>query len=119
MHPSLHRCLQLMTCGFTLRRISEYLAQYGCLVRSMMASTIYSYIESAHHVLQTASASSGHSSSSGGVDIMAAAEWPGVAASDVLLGPSQCRSLWRQFLSDSTFTVQQVGLPPRLVGNTY
>ena len=45
----------------------------------------------------------------GAVDMMAAAEWPGVAADDALLRPGQCRTLWRQFLSDSTFTVQQVG----------
>ena len=43
-----------------------------------------------------------------GVDIMASAEWPGVAPADVLLSPGQCRTIWRQFSSDSTFTVQQV-----------
>ena len=52
----------------------------------------------------------GDVSASGGVDIMASSEWPGLAADDVLLGPGQCRTVWRQFLSDSTFTVQQV--PP-------
>ena len=34
-------------------------------------------------------------------DIVAASEWPGVAAERVLLSPSQCRTLWRQFSSDS------------------
>ncbi len=43
-----------------------------------------------------------------GVDIMASSEWPGVAHADVLLSPGQCRAVWRQFSSDSTFTVQQV-----------
>ncbi len=43
-----------------------------------------------------------------GVDIMASSEWPGVAPADVLLSPGQCRTVWRQFSSDSTFTVQQV-----------
>ena len=66
-------------------------------------------------VLQAIPAASAGSSSGGGVDIMAAAEWPGLAAADVLLSPSQCRSLWRQFLSDSTFTVQQVGPLSHLV----
>ena len=42
-----------------------------------------------------------------GVDIMASSEWPGVSPADVLLSPGQCRTVWRQFLSDSTFTVQQ------------
>ena len=45
-----------------------------------------------------------------GVDIMASSEWPGVAPADVLLSPGQCRTVWRQFSSDSTFTVQQVRL---------
>ena len=43
-----------------------------------------------------------------GVDIMASSEWPGVPVGDVLLEPGQCRTLWRQILSDTTFTVQQV-----------
>jgi hypothetical protein len=42
-------------------------------------------------------------------DLLSAVEWPGVAEEDVLLAPGQCRSIWRQFMSDSTFSVQQVG----------
>lgn len=44
-------------------------------------------------------------------DLLSAAEWPGVAEGDVLLAPGQARSIWRQFMSDSTFSVQQVGGP--------
>ena len=48
-------------------------------------------------------------SSSSSFDLLSATEWPGVAEGDVLLAPAQCRSIWRQFMSDSTFAVQQVG----------
>lgn len=41
-------------------------------------------------------------------DMVAASEWPGVPKEDVLLTPSQCRTLWRQFASDSNTAVQQV-----------
>ncbi len=47
----------------------------------------------------------------GGFDLVAAAEWPGVAEAAVLLSPPQCRALWRQFASDSAYSVQQV--PPQ------
>ncbi len=47
-------------------------------------------------------------SDSGGFDMLSAAEWPGVPHAAVLLSPGQCRGLWRQFLSDSNFVVQQV-----------
>lgn len=44
-------------------------------------------------------------------DLLSATEWPGVAEADVLLAPGQARSIWRQFMSDSTFSVQQVRQP--------
>lgn len=40
-------------------------------------------------------------------DIRSAAEWPGITAEEVLLSPTQCRQLWRQFASDSQLVVQQ------------
>lgn len=51
-------------------------------------------------------------SSSGGdagsFDLQSAAQWPaGISEEDVLLSPAQVRSIWRQFMSDSTFAVQQ------------
>jgi hypothetical protein len=53
----------------------------------------------------------GRSSSAGdasGFDLQSAAEWPaGIGEEDVLLSPPQVRSIWRQFMSDSTFAVQQ------------
>jgi hypothetical protein len=42
-----------------------------------------------------------------GFDLVAAAEWPGVAPGAVLLPPPQCRALWRQFASDCSYAVQQ------------
>ncbi len=42
-------------------------------------------------------------------DIVAANDWPGVPPNRALLGPAQCRTLWRQFSSDSAYAVQQVG----------
>lgn len=47
-------------------------------------------------------------SSGSGFDLVAASEWPDLPAEVVLLSPSQCRTLWRQFSSDSTYAVQQV-----------
>ena len=41
-------------------------------------------------------------------DTLAAPEWPGVAAQAMLLSPSRCRALWKQFASDTNFIVQQV-----------
>lgn len=52
----------------------------------------------------------------GNLDMLSLTEWPGVPPAAVLLPPGQCRSLWRQFVSDSNFIVQQVcckhQLPP-------
>jgi hypothetical protein len=42
-----------------------------------------------------------------GLDMLSLTEWPGVPQAAVLLPPGQCRSLWRQFVSDSNFIVQQ------------
>ena len=44
----------------------------------------------------------------GSFDMVAAAEWPALAEEVVLLTPSQCRTLWRQFSSDTSYAVQQV-----------
>ena len=41
-------------------------------------------------------------------DVLAAPEWPGVPAKSMLLSPSRCRALWKQFASDTNFIVQQV-----------
>ncbi len=41
-------------------------------------------------------------------DTLAAPEWPGVPEKAMLLSPSRCRALWRQFTSDTNFIVQQV-----------
>lgn len=41
-------------------------------------------------------------------DTLAAPEWPGVSAQAMLLSPSRCRALWKQFTSDTNFIVQQV-----------
>lgn len=41
-------------------------------------------------------------------DVLAAPEWPGVPAKSMMLSPSRCRALWKQFASDTNFTVQQV-----------
>ncbi len=43
-----------------------------------------------------------------GLDILALSEWPDVPEGAVLVGPVQARTLWRQFQSDSRYTVQQV-----------
>ena len=42
-------------------------------------------------------------------DTLAAPDWPGVPETAMLLSPSRCRALWRQFTSDTNFIVQQVG----------
>lgn len=41
-------------------------------------------------------------------DTLAAPEWPGVPPKAMLLSPSRCRALWKQFASDTNFIVQQV-----------
>ncbi|CAL8460688.1 g219 [Coccomyxa elongata] len=43
----------------------------------------------------------------GAFDMVAAADWPGLPEHMVLLSPSQCRTLWRQFSSDTSYAVQQ------------
>ncbi len=51
-------------------------------------------------------------SSTSAFDMVAASEWPDLPADAVLLTPTQCRMLWRQFSSDSVYAVQQVGSEP-------
>eukprot|EP01018_Ginkgo_biloba_P028053 Gb_27309 [translate_table: standard] len=41
------------------------------------------------------------------VNSLASSTWEGVPASDVLITPVQCRSLWRQFKSETEYTVGQ------------
>ena len=43
-------------------------------------------------------------------DTLAAPDWPGVPEKAMLLSPSRCRDLWRQFISDTNLIVQQVSL---------
>ena len=50
--------------------------------------------------------------SGAGFDMVAAAEWPELPADVVLLSPVQCRTLWRQFSSDSMYAVRQVSVVP-------
>ncbi|KAK9867191.1 hypothetical protein WJX84_006772 [Apatococcus fuscideae] len=55
---------------------------------------------------------SSSSSSVGGhpqdaLDMLTASEWPGISPAHVLQTPSQCRTLWRHFVSDSELSVQQ------------
>lgn len=49
-------------------------------------------------------------SSGAGFDLVAASEWPDLPAEVVLLSPAQCRTLWRQFSSDSMYAVRQVSM---------
>ena len=58
------------------------------------------------------SSSGAGAADAGGFDMVAASEWPGVAAEAALLSPAQCRALWRQFASDSAHAVQQVLVGP-------
>jgi len=46
-------------------------------------------------------------SSSSSVNPLASNTWEGVSPSDVLITPVQCKSLWRQFKSETEFTVGQ------------
>lgn len=60
----------------------------------------------------TASTDASSSSAVGGsddgdLDILSLSEWQGVPEADVLLQPPQCRTLWRQLMSDSNLVVQQ------------
>ena len=53
------------------------------------------------------------------LDLLASDEWPGVPSGAILLAPDKCRSLWRQFFSESARAVQQavavqVAAPARL-----
>ena len=57
-----------------------------------------------------ASGDSESSSHSAEWDTLAAPDWPGVPQKAMLLSPSRCRALWRQFTSDTNFIVQQVRL---------
>lgn len=41
------------------------------------------------------------------LDLLASDAWPGVPPTAVLLPPDKCRSLWRQFFSESARSVQQ------------
>lgn len=41
------------------------------------------------------------------LDMLTASEWPGINPEHVLQSPSQCRTLWRHFVSDSELSVQQ------------
>jgi len=41
-------------------------------------------------------------------DIATATSWPGVAAGDVLVAPHEARLAWREFMSASSLSVQQV-----------
>lgn len=52
-------------------------------------------------------------------DTLAAPEWPGVPAKSMLLSPSRCRALWKQFASDTNFIVQQVTLQRSLPKRIY
>lgn len=49
-------------------------------------------------------------SSGAGFDLVAASDWPDLPAEVVLLSPAQCRTLWRQFSSDSIYAVRQVSM---------
>ncbi|MCJ1422125.1 Cell wall protein rhd3 [Sticta canariensis] len=43
----------------------------------------------------------------GDLDLLADDEWPGVPPAAVLLQPDKCRTVWRQFFTDSARSVQQ------------
>lgn len=43
-------------------------------------------------------------------DIATATSWEGVAAADVLVAPHEARLSWREFMSASALSVQQVRL---------
>ena len=43
-----------------------------------------------------------------GFDLSAATHWPGVAEKDVLVAPYEARLAWREFMSASGLSVQQV-----------
>ena len=79
-----------------------------------MGHAVVSYATSEGASARGQEASSGAASSSeanASFDIVAASAWPGVPAERVLLAPAQCRTLWRQFASDSAYAVQQVRGP--------
>lgn len=41
-------------------------------------------------------------------DTLAAPEWPSISSQAMMLSPSRCRALWRQFSADTNFQIQQV-----------
>ena len=43
----------------------------------------------------------------GDLDLLPSDDWPGVPAAAVLLPPDRCRTIWRQFFTESARTVQQ------------
>ncbi len=61
-----------------------------------------------------AEAADGGSGAEGGaqedvLELADASEWPGVAAEDVLVTPHEARAAWRELVSQSALSVQQVG----------
>jgi hypothetical protein len=46
--------------------------------------------------------------STGSFDIATASSWPGVPAGDVLVAPHEARMAWRDFMTASSLSVQQV-----------
>jgi hypothetical protein len=46
-----------------------------------------------------------------GFELSTATHWPGVAAKDVLVAPHEARLAWREFMSASALSVQQVSCP--------
>lgn len=46
--------------------------------------------------------------SRGSFDIATASSWPGVPAGDVLVAPHEARMAWRDFMTASSLSVQQV-----------
>lgn len=56
----------------------------------------------------TAAAGSNGKHSRSSFDISTATSWPGVPAGDVLVAPHEARLAWREFMSASSLSVQQV-----------
>lgn len=61
-------------------------------------------------------ASAAAAGSRGGFDIATATSWPGVPAGDVLVAPHEARLAWREFMSASSLSVQQVRMREKHVG---
>lgn len=101
----------VLCCGEQVSRCSDYLA-VGVTVLSHM-QTSEDRVERALLSLAadrraTQSGDDDQASQSAEWDTLAAPEWPGVPAKAMLLSPSRCRALWKQFASDTNFIVQQV-----------